>query len=302
MSSGESVAIASRRRTQRGGFVALGAFVALACSSGPEAPLEEPFDGSAVGGGFSAGGHAALGGMITGGARAIGGSLSSGGAHASGGSSSGGRGAIGGSIGGVNSTGGRASGGATSESTGGAVAAGGHDAVGGASGTCPASGKITYSLTKADNPTADQASAYAKIDEAMSKAVEFYNCYTDITKAITAQYVPSVATADGNPNGSIRFGKESYMTFVTAMHEISHVVGVGADNRYDQLIQSGVYTGPIATARLRELTADPEAEIHGDAQHFWPYGLNYDSEWHSEQDGIFHCYLVTAIREDMGWQ
>jgi hypothetical protein len=173
---------------------------------------------------------------------------------------------------------------------------------GGGGSACPFVGHITYTLARAMNPTADQLAAYEKIENAVERALEFYNCYTNISKALNIQFNPSVETADGNPNGSIRFGSSASMNFVTAMHEISHTLGVGADDAYDPLIQNGVFTGPIATARLRELTGDDEAEIHGDAQHFWPYGLNYESEWHSDQDGIFHCYLVTAIRQDMGWQ
>lgn len=231
----------------------------------------------------------------------------SGGAHpgsgGSGGAPSGGGESGGGESGGAESDGGRGPGsGGASGHVGGAAASGGDPGSGGAAGECPFAGNISYVLSKEDNPTSEQQSAYEKIEQAMDKAVAFYNCYTQISKEITAHYVPSVATADGNPNGTIRFGSSASMNFVTAMHEISHVVGVGADSGFDPLIRNGVYTGPVATAKLRELTDDPAAEIHGDTQHFWPYGLNYESEWHSEQDGIFHCYIVTAIRQDMGWQ
>jgi hypothetical protein len=30
--------------------------------------------------------------------------------------------------------------------------------------------------------------------------------------------------------------------------------------------------------------------------------LNYQSEWHSEADGIAHCRMVMALRKDMGMQ
>jgi hypothetical protein len=289
-----------RKTLRRASWVLVGALLMFACSSASEETLLGPEDedlpsgGQAADGGASIGGGTLVGGRDPAGGSASGGS-SSGGVSSLGGRANGGAEPSGGAIGGAAAAGGVAA-------AGGTLSAGGHSATGGAGNGCPFSGNISYTLTKAGSPTADQTAAYEKIDAAMSKAVEFYNCYTDITKVIVAQYVPSVDTADGNPNGSIRFGKESYMNFVTAMHEISHVLGVGADNGFDQLIKNGVYTGPLATARLRELTSDPEAEIHGDTQHFWPYGLNYESEWHSEQDGIFHCYLVTAMRQDMGWE
>jgi hypothetical protein len=40
--------------------------------------------------------------------------------------------------------------------------------------------------------------------------------------------------------------------------------------------------------------------VNADTQHFWPYGLNYDSEYHDINDAIDHCKMVTAIRKDMG--
>ena len=54
----------------------------------------------------------------------------------------------------------------------------------------------------------------------------------------------------------------------------------------------------LATQVLRELTGDPGAELHGDAQHFWPYGLNYTSEVTSNEDLIRHCVIVDAMQED----
>jgi hypothetical protein len=106
-----------------------------------------------------------------------------------------------------------------------------------------------------------------------------------------------VATADGNVNGSMRFGSRASMNPITAMHEIGHTAGVGGP-RYQPLIQAGIYTGENATAKLRELTDDAAAELHGDAQHFWPYGLNYTSEVSSDEDLIRHCLIVDAMQAD----
>jgi len=134
----------------------------------------------------------------------------------------------------------------------------------------------------------------------MDKADEYYNCYTDITKATTVTYVPSVETADGNSNGSIRFGGKSYMEYITAMHEIAHTVGVGTVSQWSSHLTNGVWNGELANAKLRELTGVADDEVHGDSQHFWPYGLNYTSEVKSEADVINHCYIVVALRADMG--
>jgi hypothetical protein len=174
---------------------------------------------------------------------------------------------------------------------------------GGAGGTggksCPSQGAVSYMLTRAAAPTSAQAAAYDKITAALDTALSYYNCYTDITKSLRVSYEPSVATADGNVNGNIRFGSTDSMNHITAMHEIAHTLGVGS-TEFNRLIMGGVFTGPVATAKLREITGDPAAEVHGDTQHFWPYGLNFTSEVKSNQDLIDHCAMVVAIRTDMG--
>jgi len=162
---------------------------------------------------------------------------------------------------------------------------------------CPAQGSVTYTLARASAPTPEEQAAYARIDAAMERALEFYNCYTSIELSVRVSYVPGVATADGNVNGSLRFGSPDAMNPITAMHEIGHVAGVGGP-RFGPLIVGGIYTGPSATAVLRELTTDPTAELHGDTQHFWPYGLNYTSEVSSDEDLIRHCLIVDAMQAD----
>lgn len=163
----------------------------------------------------------------------------------------------------------------------------------------PKKGNVTYTLVKVSNPTADQQDAYNKIQSAMDKAVAFYNEHTTITKALTIRYEPSVSTADGNINGSIRFGSNrSYMNHITAMHEIAHTVGVGTSSRWTSLIVNKVYTGANGTAVLKAITGDSNAKINGDNTHFWPYGLNYTSEVKSDQDLINHCKIVDAMKKD----
>jgi hypothetical protein len=170
---------------------------------------------------------------------------------------------------------------------------------GGALANCTADGDISYTLARSANPTAQEQMAYDRITAAMDRALEYYNCYTNISRTLNVSYVPSVPTADGNPNGNIRFGSTDSMNYITAMHETSHVLGVG-DNAFDALIVDGVFTGPAATAEIREISDDPTAELHGDNQHFWPYGLNYVSEVMSEADLLNHMRIVVAIRDDMG--
>ena len=69
-----------------------------------------------------------------------------------------------------------------------------------------AAATITWSLVRASNPTADQRSAYDLITKAMNAAVARYNNLSDLGKTLTVRYEPGVPTADGNINGTIRFG------------------------------------------------------------------------------------------------
>lgn len=162
------------------------------------------------------------------------------------------------------------------------------------------SGNISYTLHRESNPSSDQLSAYEKIETAMDSALGYYNTLTTITKSLNVYYNTGVQTADANFNGTVRFGPDrAYMVVHTAMHETAHTVGVGTCNEYWNLLQDGVFTGSRATAMLREITGDPDTVLHGDQQHFWPYGLNYANEVKSEQDLINHCRMVNAIYMDM---
>ena len=107
-------------------------------------------------------------------------------------------------------------------------------------------------------------------------------------------------TADGNINGSIRFGNMSDMQCVTAMHEVAHTVGVGTASNWGMFSVNGVFTGMSAIAELRAITGNAMDVLHSDTQHFWPYGLNYVTEAHSTADLLDHCRMVTAIRKDLG--
>jgi cellulase/cellobiase CelA1 len=166
--------------------------------------------------------------------------------------------------------------------------------------TASCAGRITYTLNRAGNPTADQLSAYNQITTAMNQALSVYNCQTTITKALTVSYDPGVPTADATYSGHIRFGARSSMQQITAMHEISHTLGVGTAPGWSSRLSNGVWTGAAATAELRRQTGDNSAVLRGDSIHFWPYGLNYTSEVTSPNDLVIHCRIVVALRQDLG--
>jgi hypothetical protein len=159
-----------------------------------------------------------------------------------------------------------------------------------------AAATITWTLERASNPTADQQTAYNLITAAMNAAVARYNNLSDLGKSITVRYDPGVPTADGNINGTIRFGNRGYMTERTALHEIAHTIGVGTSSRWSALGGSGTWTGAQATALVRQFDGS-SAKLSTGGGHFWPYGLNYENEM-SGTAADRHVQIVAAMVRD----
>ncbi len=140
------------------------------------------------------------------------------------------------------------------------------------------------------------------IVKAMDEALVFYNNNGYFAKALTVDYNPAVPTADAGYNGRIRFGGS--ISTRTAMHEISHTLGVGTNQWYVYAdLTTNTWLGTHANARLK-LYNGQDAIVKVDKMHFWSstgsgYGLNY-----ATQDGATirhrHFRLVSAFRWDMG--
>ncbi|KAI1207834.1 uncharacterized protein F4807DRAFT_167875 [Annulohypoxylon truncatum] len=161
--------------------------------------------------------------------------------------------------------------------------------------TTTVSGALTWTLQKTSNPTSDQSSAYASIEAAMRAAVAHYAKFSDASKTIRVYYAPGVPTAEASYNGDLRFGADrAYMTERTAMHEISHTLGVGQTAEFDRRCAAGDW--PTALPLLRGWDG-AGATISCGGGHFWPYGLNYESEW-SETNGDRHVMMVDAMLKD----
>ena len=160
-------------------------------------------------------------------------------------------------------------------------------------------GNVEYHLNKSANPTDDEREAYALIETVMDSAVFLYNKYSDLSKHIEVYYSTGVPTAEASSNGDLRFGKDrNYMFVGTAMHEMAHTMGMGTTSEYKAMFKDGVFQGEKAQATLKEIDG-AGAVLKGDSQHFWPYGLNYKSEVHSEQDLINHVRIVNAMYQDI---
>jgi len=156
---------------------------------------------------------------------------------------------------------------------------------------------ITWTLVRAENPSADQLDAYARITDAMDRAVARYNRLLDLDRHMTVFYEPGVPTAEGSIDGVIRFGaNRGFMQERTALHELSHTVGTGTSGGWYALCQNGVWAGPTATALVRSWDG-PSAQVNCGGSHIWPYGLNYDDEM-SELNADRHVDLVEAMIAD----
>lgn len=166
-----------------------------------------------------------------------------------------------------------------------------------ASASAPA--RFTYTLQRATQPSDEEEKAYKRITAIMDKAVLLYNQNTTtLHKHLYVKYSPGTPTADGSSNGTIRIGKHINST-ATCMHEIAHTLGVGTSPQWRGLVTDGIFTGSHATTMLQELTGNPNAKLHADRMHFWPYGLNYDKEVKSDEDLVRHCKIVEAICRDL---
>lgn len=153
---------------------------------------------------------------------------------------------------------------------------------------------LTWSLNGgSESWPADKRTA---IVNAMNQAVALYNAHGYFDKHVTANYDASVPTANGSYSGWINFGG-SINTRV-ALHEISHTLGVGTYWNWSPKVTAGKWTGARALARVK-LYDGTAATIGADTAHFWPYGLNFDSE-DGTTNRIRHIRVVSALRWDMG--
>jgi len=167
-------------------------------------------------------------------------------------------------------------------------------------------GQISYKLVRVDNPNKDELAAYKLIKQVMDSATFYYNSYTTAKKVIIVYYVADKSVrADGNFNGNLRFGPDrTFMNVGTATHEISHTLGVGTTQKWQSFAIFSAPTGQTtffgksATKTLRQISGDANAQLFMDSQYFWPYGLNYVSEYKSESDVINHCKIVNAMLKD----
>ena len=154
--------------------------------------------------------------------------------------------------------------------------------------------KVTYRLSK--DPDKWPEDKRKRIVEAMDAAVALYNEVGEFDKAVIANWNPGTPTADANWDGWMNFGGS--INKRVALHELGHCMGIGTYRNWRNMIKDGIWQGEHANKLLKEFDG-PDAVLHADRQHFWPYGLNFDKESSPEND-IRHVRMVQAMRLDMG--
>ncbi|PPG00405.1 hypothetical protein C5C59_05660 [Rathayibacter sp. AY1F4] len=161
--------------------------------------------------------------------------------------------------------------------------------------TDPTVQKITYTLNRSATPTADEADAYTRITAAMDRAVARYNRLNNISRHLTVSYSPGTPTADANIYGQMRFGSNrTYMVEGTALHEMSHTVGVGTSSAFTSNCQNN---GWVSSQALLRTWDGAGATLNCSGVHFYPYGLNYNTEF-SELNFERHTKLVQSMLSD----
>jgi hypothetical protein len=162
-----------------------------------------------------------------------------------------------------------------------------------------AKGNFTYTFNKSQNPGAEELAAYGRLQVAIDSAVWYFNNYTSVTKHVYLNYVDGVPTADANNQGWMRFGtNSSYQHLRTMLHEASHTLGTGTSSWWWSTLVNGKLQAPSVTALLRLITNDNTAQLSGDSQHYWPYGLNQNSEVTTSWDFAYTCLIIEAMRKD----
>lgn len=160
-------------------------------------------------------------------------------------------------------------------------------------------GNLTYTFNKSAAPSAVEQAAYARLQIAIDSAIWYVNNYTSAVKHVWINYVPGVATADANNEGWMRFGSgEGYQNLRTMLHELNHTFGTGTTSWWTGKIVGGKYQGNFANELLNKIQKSTGAQLSGDTQHWWPYGLNQNSEVTSSWDYVFNCLLIEQMRRD----
>jgi hypothetical protein len=136
----------------------------------------------------------------------------------------------------------------------------------------------------------------------MTAVVNRFNTYGDFDWGsdgwVDVYYNAGVPTAQANYYGSIDFGGTWPNERVT-QHELNHWLGSGTYWNWGNQFNNNVWTGP-RVAQLVQQFDGQGAAFRRSGVHFYPYGLNYDSEVVNDSIYMRNVALMYAMRQDMG--
>ncbi len=134
---------------------------------------------------------------------------------------------------------------------------------------------------------------------AADSAVWYLENYTSATKHVTINYAEGTPTADANSNGWMRFGKNvGFQNLRTMLHEMNHSLGTGTTGWWNTKVVDHKFQGIYTNELLKKITKDQVITLNADRQHWWPYGLNQNSEVTSSWDYVYNCIIIEAMRKD----
>lgn len=137
------------------------------------------------------------------------------------------------------------------------------------------------------------AEKVAAIRDAMDYAIAQTNALAAYSGTVQVIYDAGIASANATYRGRICFGRS--ISRRTALHELAHWLGSGTLGQWSGKVSGGRFTGAITDRRIKAFDG-PDAVLHADAMHFWPYGLNHSGETTEYQRNV---QLVSAQVADL---
>jgi len=160
-----------------------------------------------------------------------------------------------------------------------------------------ARGTVTYTIGGTWDTDSRKNAAIAAMDLVCAR-INAYGNIVDSKTDIYVYYNSGIPTAQASYLGSIGFGG-TWPAERVAEHESCHFFGTGTYSAWGGLMIEGRWNGGATTALMQQLYGIG-SRLNGDTQHFWPYGLNYDTEG-SETNKESCVAMLYALRADMGF-
>ncbi|MCB1130425.1 MAG: autotransporter-associated beta strand repeat-containing protein, partial [Verrucomicrobiae bacterium] len=134
---------------------------------------------------------------------------------------------------------------------------------------------------------------------AIQNVVNRHNIYGDFGGYnVYVYYNAGIPTAEASYEGSLGFGG-TYPNDRVTQHELNHYLGSGTYWNWYNMFPSGYWSGTNVSKLIQQFDGDG-ARLWPAGYHFYPYGLNYDSEVTDNATYMRNVAIMYAMRQDMG--